>query len=252
MTNGDRCRRSSFGGHSCSGLVPTSWWCGVVVASCSRVVIMVMLLCVVSRRGVLAVSKVGWDEGGCTYFRVIIIKTMTNDDIVIVCHSVSMSHSATWHLEPIVVVVTWRESGVVVVRYLCPLWWPLHHTARRWLGPWLVVVIRPSCHVVHLVATLLTATWYLYVLPEQAARATGGFYSPGLAENPVASTFPAPFGLVTWPWGITLRRLVLPGSFWSSLTVVTSHRGQWYGGVAVVDGWVIGAGVGMMVVEGQL
>jgi hypothetical protein len=143
-----------------------------------------MLLCVVSHRGVLSVSKVGWDEGGCTYFRVIIIKTTTNDDIVVIRRSVATSHSVMWHLEPIVVVVAWRESGVVVVCYLHPSWWPSHHAARRWLGLWLVVVVRPLCHVVRLVATLLTATWYLYVLPKQAARGNGGFYSPGPAENP--------------------------------------------------------------------
>jgi hypothetical protein len=108
MTNGDRCRRSSFGGHSCSGLVPASWWCGVIVAACSRVVVVVTLLCMVSRRGVLAVSEVGWNEGRCTNFRVIIIKTTTNDDIVVVRRLVATSLSATWQLEPIVVVVAWR------------------------------------------------------------------------------------------------------------------------------------------------
>jgi hypothetical protein len=47
-----------------------------------------------------------------------------------------------------------------------------------------------------------------------------------------------------WRWGMALQSLILPGSFWSSLTIVTLRRRQWYGGVAVVDGWAIGAGVG--------
>jgi hypothetical protein len=58
-----------------------------------------------SPRDVLAVSKVGWDEGGCTYFCVIIIKTMTNNDMVIVRCSVATSCSAMWHLGPEVFIV---------------------------------------------------------------------------------------------------------------------------------------------------
>jgi hypothetical protein len=53
---------------------------------------------------VLTVSEVGWDEGGCTYFHVIIMKTMTND-IVVVHRLVATSLSVTWHLGPIVIVV---------------------------------------------------------------------------------------------------------------------------------------------------
>jgi hypothetical protein len=52
-----------------------------------------------------------------------------------------------------------------------------------------------------------------------------------------------PFWLV-WVGDVALGHLILPGSFWSSLTVVTLRHGQRYGGVAVVDGWAIGAGVG--------
>jgi hypothetical protein len=115
---------------------------------------------------------------------------------------------------------------------------------RRWLGSWLVVVVRPSCHVVRLVATLLTATWYLYLLREQAARGEGGGLLTWSCRKPRRVDLSGSFGWLTWRWDVALRHLILPGSFWSSLTIVTLRHGQRYGGVAVVDGWAIGAGVG--------
>ena len=42
---------------------------------------------------VVPVSKMGWD-GGVTHQT-----TMVNDDIVVICHLVAMSLSATWHLK---------------------------------------------------------------------------------------------------------------------------------------------------------
>jgi hypothetical protein len=47
---------------------------------------------------------------------------------------------------------------------------------RRWLWPWLVVVVRPSCHIIHLVAMSLSAMWHLDVMPEQVVVGErGGF-----------------------------------------------------------------------------
>jgi hypothetical protein len=60
--NGDRCCRSPLGGHSRSGLVPALWWrgrCSVVFSCCGHGHVVVL------RCGMLAVSKVGWDKGGC-------------------------------------------------------------------------------------------------------------------------------------------------------------------------------------------
>jgi hypothetical protein len=49
----------------------------------------------------------------------------------------------------------------------CPSWWEGQPSSP-------IVIVWPLCHVVHLVATSLTAAWHLDVLHEEAVRGKGG------------------------------------------------------------------------------
>jgi hypothetical protein len=80
-----------------------------------------------------------------------------------------------------------------------------------WLWPWLVIVVRPLCHTVRLVATSLTATWHLDVMPEQAALGEGGFLLTWCCRKHRRLNLSGSFGLVMWRCHVC--RLVLPGSF---------------------------------------
>jgi hypothetical protein len=74
----------------------------------------------VLRRGVvescsLLAKQVG-TKGEVTHLGVIIKKTTTNDDIIVIHCLVATSLPVKWHLGPIFVVVTWSWSIVVVHR----------------------------------------------------------------------------------------------------------------------------------------
>jgi hypothetical protein len=73
---------------------------------------------------------------------------------------------------------------------------------RHWLWPWLVIVVQPSCHAVRLVATSLTATWHLDVMPEQAALGEGGVFTHLVLPK---TPSPQPFRLV-WVGDVALLR----------------------------------------------
>jgi hypothetical protein len=73
---------------------------------------------------------------------------------------------------------------------------------RRWLWLWLVIIVQPSCHAICLVATSLTVTWHLDVMPEQVALGKGGVFTHlVLLKKPS----PQPFWLV-WVGDVALPR----------------------------------------------